>query len=48
MRRVVVAPDTITIEPWRGGLVVYDRVLIASRRHHNEKGTKRDATGRFV
>jgi len=48
MRRVVVAPDTITIEPWRGERVIYDRALIALRRPHNEKDTKRDATGRFA
>jgi site-specific DNA recombinase len=46
LRRVVVAPDVVTIEPWRGKPHVYDRADLP--RRERSKPARRDATGRFT
>jgi site-specific DNA recombinase len=46
IRRVVVGPDTVVIEPWRGEPRTYDRSTLQKKVRTDYP--KRDATGRFV
>ena len=48
IRRVVVDGQTITIEPWRGRPVIYDRAVVAPRRPRGVDPTPRGADGRFT
>jgi site-specific DNA recombinase len=48
IKRVVVATDTITIEPWHGEPKIYDRSIVTPHRPPREYEAPRGADGKFV